>query len=163
MKIFMLKMMMMISSMIPFLKNPMSMGIMLLLQTLIMILLMNKMLMSSWFVLITFLMMIGGILILFTYMSSIASNEMFKLNLKMLFIIPFMMMTFDEMMNEKQLMEMENIMKFSQHEMISMIKLYNLKSMLLTMMMVLYLLLTMIVVSMIVKQNKGPLRSKNYE
>uniref|UniRef100_A0AB39A598 NADH dehydrogenase subunit 6 n=1 Tax=Sophonia unicolor TaxID=3237925 RepID=A0AB39A598_9HEMI len=163
MKIFMLKMMMMISSFIPFLKNPLSMGIMLLLQTLLMIFFMNKMLMSSWFVLITFLMMIGGILILFTYMSSIASNEMFKLNLKMLFIIPLLMLTLDEMMNEKQLMEMENIMSLLNHETISMMKLYNFKSMLLTMMMVLYLLLTMIVVSMIVKKNKGPLRSKNYE
>nr|YP_010996502.1 NADH dehydrogenase subunit 6 [Sophonia microstaina]WPC85244.1 NADH dehydrogenase subunit 6 [Sophonia microstaina] len=163
MKMLIMKMMILVSSYTPFLKNPMSMGIMLIFQTFLMILMMNKIMLSSWFVMITFLMMIGGVLILFTYMSSIASNEMFKFNVKLLIVFCLFMMITDEMMNDKQLMEIEDLLKTNQNENISMIKLYNNKSMLITILMVLYLLLTMIVVSMIVKHNQGPLRSKSYE
>nr|WIM51136.1 NADH dehydrogenase subunit 6 [Extensus latus] len=161
MKILIMKLMMIISSVIPFMINPMSMGLMLLLQTMFMILIMNMMLLSSWFVMITFLMMIGGLLILISYMSSIASNEIFKLNLKMFIVMIMLIILSEDMMNENQINEMQYLTNINSIETISMIKMYNKSSMMLTMLMVSYLLLTMIVVSMIVKHNQGPLRSKN--
>nr|QWC53819.1 NADH dehydrogenase subunit 6 [Concaveplana rufolineata] len=160
MKFMILKAMIVYSSIIPFLYNPMSMGIMLLISTISMILLINKMMMSSWFSMITFLMMIGGLLIIFTYMSSIASNEKFKLNIKIIFMMIVIMTLSEDMLNSNQTEETENLLMLNDVETMSMMKLYNTKSMLLTMMLVIYLLLTMIIVSMIVKHNKGPLRSK---
>nr|QGT34982.1 NADH dehydrogenase subunit 6 [Evacanthus heimianus] len=159
MKMLMIKMMMINSLLIIWLKNPMSMGFMLLLQTMIMILFMNKILTSSWFVMITFLMMIGGLLIIISYMSSISSNEKFKFNLNLTMILIFLIIYLDEMF-ENQINEVQDLIFMKSVEQISMIKLYNSKTFLMTILLVNYLLLTMIVISKIVKHYKGPLRSK---
>nr|QZR91907.1 NADH dehydrogenase subunit 6 [Mileewa rufivena] len=163
MKFFIMKLMMVSSTMLPMLSNPMSMGILLLFQTMLMTLLMNKMLMSSWFSMITFLMMIGGLLIIFTYMSSIASNEKFKFNINLMPMMLIMMLITDEMMLVNQIKENQMINSSMMFEHMSMIKLYTNKSMFLSMLMMIYLLLTMIVVSKIVKHSYGPLRKKTYE
>nr|YP_010415480.1 NADH dehydrogenase subunit 6 [Atkinsoniella nigrita]USC52171.1 NADH dehydrogenase subunit 6 [Atkinsoniella nigrita] len=162
MKMMMMKIMILLSTMIPFMINPMSMGVILLLQTTLMTMIMNKMMFSSWFSMITFLMMVGGLLILFTYMSSIASNEKFKFKVNLTMFLFFIIMISEEMMNENQVNETQEMTKLIL-DMTSMMKLYNKKSMLITIILVLYLLLTMIVVTKIVKHHKGPLRSKNYE
>nr|YP_010531304.1 NADH dehydrogenase subunit 6 [Mileewa sharpa]UXX17563.1 NADH dehydrogenase subunit 6 [Mileewa sharpa] len=163
MKFILIKIMIIISSMITFLKNPVSMGIMLMIQTIITTLLMNKMISSSWMSMITYLMMIGGLLILFMYMSSIASNEKFKMNIFMFTIVIIMLMLTDEMLLNNQINEMIEINETKSIEKLSMIKLYNYKSMILSMILVIYLLYTMIVITKIIKHYKGPLRSKNYE
>nr|YP_010610834.1 NADH dehydrogenase subunit 6 [Nanatka castenea]WAP91655.1 NADH dehydrogenase subunit 6 [Nanatka castenea] len=162
MKIYLIKMMMFTMTMVPFLMNPLAMGVILLMQTTMMTMLMNKMMFSSWFPMITFLMMIGGLLIVFTYMASIASNEKFKLKMNLTLMLIILIMIMEEMMNENQVNEMQEMINMTM-ESTSMMKLYNKKSMLLTMILVLYLLLTMIVISKIVKHHEGPLRSKNYE
>nr|QUI77281.1 NADH dehydrogenase subunit 6 [Mitjaevia dworakowskae] len=158
MKILIMKVMMIFGSIIPFLKNPMSMGFLLMIQTMLIIILMNKMLSSSWFMMVTFLMMIGGLLIIFSYMSSIASNEKFKLKFNLIFMMIIMLIITDEMMLENQINENQNIL-FSTSVDLSLIKIYNSKSMLMTIMLVLYLLITMISVSKMVKHHEGPLRS----
>nr|YP_009776007.1 NADH dehydrogenase subunit 6 [Mitjaevia protuberanta]YP_010117072.1 NADH dehydrogenase subunit 6 [Gunungidia aurantiifasciata]QJA16317.1 NADH dehydrogenase subunit 6 [Mitjaevia protuberanta]QPM99286.1 NADH dehydrogenase subunit 6 [Gunungidia aurantiifasciata] len=158
MKILIMKIMMIISSVAPFMKNPMSMGFLLLFQTLMMILLMNKMLISSWFAMITFLMMIGGLVIIFTYMSSIASNEKFKIKINLMIVLLISLMIVDEMILENQIKEKQEI-NFSTNIDLSLIKIYNSKSMFMTIMLVLYLLITMISVSKLVKHHEGPLRS----
>nr|WRK21502.1 NADH dehydrogenase subunit 6 [Nionia sp.] len=160
MKILIMKMMIVVTSMIPFLKTPMSMGVMLLVQAMLTSLFLSTILSSSWIPMITFLMMIGGLLILFTYMSSIASNEKFnmKINISMLMII--LLIFLDTFMFEFQIQENQD-MKFMLIKDLSMIKLYNKKSMILTMILLLFLLLTMISVSKMVKHHEGPLRQKN--
>nr|YP_009093776.1 NADH dehydrogenase subunit 6 [Ulomoides dermestoides]AIS67608.1 NADH dehydrogenase subunit 6 [Ulomoides dermestoides] len=67
-------------------KHPLSMGVVLLTQTIIISLITGNLYMNLWFSYILFLIMIGGMLILFMYMTSIASNEKFSLNMKMLII-----------------------------------------------------------------------------
>nr|QUI77268.1 NADH dehydrogenase subunit 6 [Mitjaevia shibingensis] len=158
MKILMMKIMLIISSTSPFIKNPMSMGFLLMSQTMIMILFMNKMLNSSWFTMITFLMMIGGLLIIFSYMSSIASNEKFKIKLNLIVFMLITLLILDEMILENQINEKQEINLVMNMDM-SLIKIYNSKSMLMTIMLVLYLLITMISVSKMVKHHDGPLRS----
>uniref|UniRef100_UPI003002A81C NADH dehydrogenase subunit 6 n=1 Tax=Thailocyba longilobula TaxID=3019674 RepID=UPI003002A81C len=159
MKLILMKAMMIMSSVNLIMKNPMSLGLSLMMQTMLMIFLMNKMLTSSWFAMITFMMMIGGLLIMFMYMSSIASNEKFKIKINMIIIITIMMLMYDEMMLKNQINEMMN---FSLTEFnFSLTKIYNEESMLLTMMLVLYLLLTMISVTKLVKHHSGPLRAMN--
>nr|YP_010835895.1 NADH dehydrogenase subunit 6 [Carinata dushanensis]WGC89414.1 NADH dehydrogenase subunit 6 [Carinata dushanensis] len=159
MKTMLMKMMIIISMTIIWLKNPMSMGFMLIIQTILMILLMNLMLSSSWFVMITFLMMVGGLLIIISYMSSVSSNEKFSFNLNLTITFLILMFYMDELM-EFQINESQELIMITSFDKMSMIKLYNKKSFLLTIMLVNYLLLTMIVITKIVKHFKGPLRSK---
>nr|WEP24794.1 NADH dehydrogenase subunit 6 [Idioscopus sp. 'myrica'] len=161
MKIYIMKMMLMMISTLPVMKTPMSMGMILMMQTTLMTMLMNKLMVTSWLTMITFLMMIGGLLILFIYMSSLASNEKFKINTKMFMIMSLMIMLSEELMQETQINENQSLLTMNYVEQLSLNKLYNKKSMMMTMIMVLYLLLTMIVVTKMVKHYEGPLRSKN--
>nr|YP_010757397.1 NADH dehydrogenase subunit 6 [Aconurella diplachnis]WEU77740.1 NADH dehydrogenase subunit 6 [Aconurella diplachnis] len=159
MKFFMIKMLMTISTLIMFLKTPMSMGVFLLIQTTLTTLLISKMAFTSWMSMVMFLMFIGGLLILFMYMSSIASNEKFKPNLKLMIIFLIMMFPMEEMLMEIQTNElMSSNIKM---DMISMSKIYNKKTMMMTLFLFLYMLLSMISVTVIVKMFKGPLRAKN--
>nr|YP_010272352.1 NADH dehydrogenase subunit 6 [Parascaphoidella transversa]UKE80336.1 NADH dehydrogenase subunit 6 [Parascaphoidella transversa] len=158
MKMIMLKFMLMISSVIPILSTPMSMGIFLLIQTSISTMLMAKLMVSSWMPMIMFLMLIGGLLILFMYMSSIASNEKFKPTLMFFLFFTLMLIPFEEMMSENQ---MNDIQQWNfPIESITLLKIYNKKTMAITIMVFLYLLLAMISVTKIIKIYSGPLRSK---
>nr|YP_009994719.1 NADH dehydrogenase subunit 6 [Zyginella minuta]QNP08957.1 NADH dehydrogenase subunit 6 [Zyginella minuta] len=160
MKLMIIKIMIVLSSTISFLKNPMSMGLMLLMQTMMMIMLINKLMTTSWFTMMTFLMLIGGLLILFTYMSSIACNEKFKIKINLVLILLIMVMITDEMIIDSQINEKLNLI-FTNNMDMSLSKIYNSKSMMITMLLVLYLLLTMVSVTKIVKHYKGPLRAFN--
>nr|ATD51680.1 NADH dehydrogenase subunit 6 [Taharana fasciana] len=157
MKNIIIKSMIMLTSLTPFIFNPMQMGMILLMQTMLTTMLMNKMLPSSWFSLITFIMMIGGLLILFTYMSSVASNEKIMIKYNLTFITIIIMMPLDEMMMMKT-NYMENSINMIEN--ISLSKMFNNKTLYMSMYMIMYLLLTMIMVSKMIKTYKGPLRSK---
>nr|YP_010692623.1 NADH dehydrogenase subunit 6 [Centrotus cornutus]WBV77364.1 NADH dehydrogenase subunit 6 [Centrotus cornutus] len=157
MKITMLKLMMINSLMSLMMKTPMSMGTTLLMQTLFSIMLMNTINNSSWIPMITFLTMIGGLLVIFMYMSSITSNEKFKLKLMIIMPLVLMLTPAEELMSNYQNQEEEN-MEIKMTNMMSLTKMYN-KTMMMTMMMILYLMLTMITVNKIIKMLEGPLRS----
>nr|YP_010582919.1 NADH dehydrogenase subunit 6 [Aguriahana triangularis]UGN61339.1 NADH dehydrogenase subunit 6 [Aguriahana triangularis] len=160
MKMMMMKIMMIFSSIVLIMNNPMSMGLVLLMQTTMVIIFMNKIMTSSWFSMITFMMMIGGLLIMFMYMSSIASNEKFKIKFNMIMLAIILIIIYDEMMFENQINENQEFLKTNNFN-FSLTKIYNEKSMMLTIMLVMYLLLTMISVTKMVKHHKGPLRSIN--
>nr|ASM41883.1 NADH dehydrogenase subunit 6 [Scaphoideus varius] len=157
MKLLTIKLMISISSSIPMLKTPMSMGILLLIQTTLTTILISKLFSSSWMAMTIFLMLIGGLLILFMYMSSIASNEKFTPNIYMMLPFMFIIIPMEELLCETQMNE--KLTMFVPNESITLMKIYNKKSMLITILMFLYLLLTMISVSSIIKIYKGPLRS----
>nr|YP_011036716.1 NADH dehydrogenase subunit 6 [Xestocephalus iguchii]WRK21320.1 NADH dehydrogenase subunit 6 [Xestocephalus iguchii] len=163
MKMMMMKLMLISSSTLPMIKSPMSMGMLLIIQTMIMTMIMNKTCTSSWFALMTFLMMIGGMMIIIMYMTSITSNEKFKMNIVITTTMIIMMLISEELMMELQINENQEMIYMMNMEKTSMIKMYNNKSMSLTLIMIMYLLLTMISISKIIKHNKGPLRSKYYE
>nr|YP_010736868.1 NADH dehydrogenase subunit 6 [Macropsis ocellata]WEP24742.1 NADH dehydrogenase subunit 6 [Macropsis ocellata] len=163
MKFMLIKMMTILSIFMPMMKTPLSLGAVLMAQTILSTMLMNKMLLNSWFPMITFLMMIGGMMILFMYMSSIASNEKFKMNMNLTMIFVTMMIATEELMMETQINEAQDMIYISNQESISMTKLYNKKSYIITLLLVLTLLLTMISISNIVMFHKGPLRMKTYE
>nr|YP_009868535.1 NADH dehydrogenase subunit 6 [Cofana yasumatsui]QKG63365.1 NADH dehydrogenase subunit 6 [Cofana yasumatsui] len=163
MKMLIMKIMLINSIIITILTNPLSIGVMLVSQTFLMTILLNKMMNTSWFMMITFLMMIGGLLILFTYMCSIASNEKFKLNLNLTILLIMLMLILEEMLMETQMSDSLNMLLYQSEELISMVKLYNEKSMIITIIMVVFLFLTMIVINKIVKLHQGPMRKKTYE
>nr|AII02564.1 NADH dehydrogenase subunit 6 [Emmelina monodactyla] len=172
MKFFIYSILMLISIFMLFLNHPLAMGLTILLQTLLLCLTLGMLMKTYWFSYILFLTFLGGLLVLFIYVSSIASNELFKpsMNLNILFLIILMMnMTFiffmknnmnwmnfylnNEMMNFKEMMFFNNENKFS------LSKLYNSQTFILMIMLIIYLFITLIVVVKITNIFYGSLRS----
>nr|WLG71244.1 NADH dehydrogenase subunit 6 [Rhithrodytes pantaleonii] len=155
-----------------YLNHPLSMGFILLIQTLIISLITSTYSYSFWFSYILFLIMIGGMLILFMYMTSLASNEKFKFSLllswTMMLLIPltlFIMFIIDKtfinmMLKNSNLMELFNYSFFKNENMNSLWMMYNNPNNMITIILINYLFLTLIAVVKITKSNAGPLRQK---
>nr|YP_010132052.1 NADH dehydrogenase subunit 6 [Hamaxiella brunnescens]QQD89786.1 NADH dehydrogenase subunit 6 [Hamaxiella brunnescens] len=150
-------------------KHPLSMGLMLLIQTLLMSLMLGLMTKSFWFSYILFLVFIGGMLVLFIYITSLSSNEMFKFSTKlmMMYLMIMTIMLFMMFMMDKNFLfqyknlEIKSIYKMNYYFMensLSLNKLYNYPTNLLTILLMNYLLITLIAVVKITKMFKGPLR-----
>nr|YP_007026004.1 NADH dehydrogenase subunit 6 [Rhyacionia leptotubula]AFN86196.1 NADH dehydrogenase subunit 6 [Rhyacionia leptotubula] len=172
MKLFLSLSLMMMSFIMFFLTHPMSMGMMILIQTIFTCLLTGMLINTYWFSYILFLTFLGGLLVLFIYISSIAFNELFKNNfpLKNFFFISltitflfsmffisklnWMNFTFNEEMNNfffNLFFNNENKMNLS--------KLYNNQTFLMMMMLIIYLFITLVAVVKITNIFFGPLRS----
>nr|AFU50199.1 NADH dehydrogenase subunit 6 [Phaedon armoraciae] len=157
----------MIAIMLMFLNHPLSLGLILLIQTILISLLTGLMSLNFWYSYILFLIMIGGMLILFIYMTSIASNEKFLFSYK-LFIFFMMMLMFMFIMlfmdyyylsfkiNLMDMMNQNNNFNFK----LSMNKYMNYPQNLILFSMILYLLITLIMVVKITNIYYGPLRQK---
>nr|QHI41721.1 NADH dehydrogenase subunit 6 [Eudemis lucina] len=158
-----------------FLNHPLSMGLMILIQTTLICLLTGMLINTYWFSYILFLTFLGGLLVLFIYVSSIASNELFKNNFFFSKIIMFsiiMIMIFSMIniyklnwMNMSFNEEMNNLFNvnlfFNNENKINLSKLYNKQTFLLMMMMIIYLFITLVAVVKITNIFFGPLRSSN--
>nr|WNL54482.1 NADH dehydrogenase subunit 6 [Amitermes cryptodon] len=141
-------------------KHPMAMGLMLLIQTTMVCLISGTMYSSFWFSYILFMIMIGGMLVLFMYMTSLASNEMFSPSNKMLvttlMLLPILMHMMPTVTNNKE-MNTHNTM--TENEILTTTTvMYNQMMGTMTTLLVLYMLLTLIVVVNIINVSKGPLR-----
>nr|QXG19170.1 NADH dehydrogenase subunit 6 [Drosophila busckii] len=153
--------------------HPLAMGLTLLIQTVLICLLTGLMAKSFWFSYVLFLIFLGGMLVLFIYVTSLASNEMFNLSIKLtLFslLMLFMMLMISFLIDKNSLMffslnnEMENIsnmLTYLPENALSMNKLYNLPTNFITILLMNYLLITLIVIVKITKLFKGPLRLMN--
>nr|AZL35823.1 NADH dehydrogenase subunit 6 [Cosmoscarta heros] len=170
MKMMMLSMSIMSSSLFMTMKHPLSMGFMLMIQTTLSCMLNGMNSYSYWFSYILFITFIGGMMVLFIYMSSIASNEKFKFSMKLLLMMLFMSSTMMLMINMDPTMITKNnnseMLSFinsknNNKEMSSIMKMFNMPSMMISMMMIIYLLLTMISTVKITNIKEGPLRMKN--
>nr|AZL35865.1 NADH dehydrogenase subunit 6 [Cosmoscarta mandarina] len=170
MKMMVLSMSIMSSSLFMTMKHPLSMGFMLMIQTMMSCMLNGMHTYSYWFSYILFITFIGGMMVLFIYMSSIASNEKFKFSMKLTFSMLLMLMLFMMMTNIDPNMMINNInteslsymnSKMSNKEIMSITKMFNFPSMMVSMMMIMYLLFTMISTVKITNIKEGPLRMKN--
>nr|YP_010506482.1 NADH dehydrogenase subunit 6 [Mallota viridiflavescentis]QVL28771.1 NADH dehydrogenase subunit 6 [Mallota viridiflavescentis]UXF58148.1 NADH dehydrogenase subunit 6 [Mallota viridiflavescentis] len=153
--------------------HPLSMGLMLLIQTILVCCITGLMTKSFWFSYILFLIFIGGMLVLFIYMTSLASNEMFSLSMKMTLISIislFMLMTLiffmDKMLSSfnsinNEMNSISNLTSFIPENSLNLIKLYNYPSNMITILLINYLLITMIAAIKITKLFYGPIRSMN--
>nr|AVJ52591.1 NADH dehydrogenase subunit 6 [Psacasta exanthematica] len=143
--------------------HPLSMGFILVLQTMIIAIISGMMLNNFFFSYIIMIIMLSGALVLFIYMASVASNEKFKTPVFMMITFMFTFMT--SMWITSKLTEMQEYPSNDNmsYGMITLIKLFNTTSAYLTVAMILYLLLTMIIVSFIASSKEGPLRMKTYE
>nr|UXW93422.1 NADH dehydrogenase subunit 6 [Blasticotoma sp. 'tegularis'] len=159
-----------------YLTHPLSMGLILLMQSILISIIINMHTNTPWFSYILFLIMVGSMLILFLYIISISSNEKFTFSTKIslipisLMLISLMLMTKymnqDFMMISKK-MQPKEILQMMSYEFnmnlnfMSLNKLYNTPTNLLIIMMMLYLLFTLIIIVKIIKIDASPLRKKN--
>nr|YP_009743846.1 NADH dehydrogenase subunit 6 [Amplypterus panopus]QIE12602.1 NADH dehydrogenase subunit 6 [Amplypterus panopus] len=171
MKLIISSIMIMLSMMMYFLNHPLSMGLMILIQTLMTCLLSGMFIKTYWFSYILFLTFMGGLLVLFIYVSSIASNEMFHMtnNFKKIFLVFSLMLIIIQILFSKNLNWMNlnnnsemnnfiNFMFFNNENKINLNKLYNNYSSMLTMLLIIYLFITLIAIVKITNIFYGPLR-----
>nr|YP_006303155.1 NADH dehydrogenase subunit 6 [Samia ricini]YP_009040582.1 NADH dehydrogenase subunit 6 [Samia canningi]AEI26138.1 NADH dehydrogenase subunit 6 [Samia ricini]AEK82942.1 NADH dehydrogenase subunit 6 [Samia ricini]AHX80603.1 NADH dehydrogenase subunit 6 [Samia canningi]UIB41634.1 NADH dehydrogenase subunit 6 [Samia ricini] len=156
-----------------FLNHPLSMGLMILIQTLLTCLLSGMMIKTYWFSYILFLTFLGGLLVLFIYVSSIASNELFSFNLNMKMFIFFMMFFSTLMMilfwnnlnwmnfniNNSEMINFSNSIMFLNENKINLNKLYNNQNFLITYLLIIYLFITLVAMVKITNIFYGPLRT----
>nr|YP_009145582.1 NADH dehydrogenase subunit 6 [Zeugodacus tau]AKL82651.1 NADH dehydrogenase subunit 6 [Zeugodacus tau]AUD56934.1 NADH dehydrogenase subunit 6 [Zeugodacus tau]WCB98473.1 NADH dehydrogenase subunit 6 [Zeugodacus tau] len=153
--------------------HPLAMGLMLLIQTLQICLLTGLMAKSFWFSYILFLIFLGGMLVLFIYVTSLASNEMFSLSMKLTTICVMVMATlmlisvFMDKSSTASFMQNLEMQPFNQMSVLlpenalNLHKLYNFPTNMITILLMNYLLVTLIAVVKITKLFYGPLRPMN--
>nr|YP_010170683.1 NADH dehydrogenase subunit 6 [Orgyia postica]QRZ60690.1 NADH dehydrogenase subunit 6 [Orgyia postica] len=172
MKLFLSSLIITISLSMMFMNNPLSMGLMILTQTILTCLLSGMLIKTYWFSYILFLIFLGGLLVLFIYVSSITSNELFKpsLNLKMFIklffaLILLTMLTMHKTMNMNLFFNSDMnifyplINLLNNNLNINLNKLYNSHTFLIMIMLMIYLFITLVVVVKITNIFFGPLRS----
>nr|YP_009945249.1 NADH dehydrogenase subunit 6 [Leptopeza flavipes]QOE17374.1 NADH dehydrogenase subunit 6 [Leptopeza flavipes]UJG45147.1 NADH dehydrogenase subunit 6 [Leptopeza flavipes] len=153
--------------------HPLAMGLMLLLQTFLICLITGLLTKTFWFSYILFLIFLGGMLVLFIYVTSLASNEMFSLSSNLIFISFMMismlllfMIVIDKMniyplLYNNEMNEMYNLNSFIQENSLMLNKLYNYPTNLISILLIIYLLITLIVIVKITNIFYGPLRMMN--
>nr|AIW65059.1 NADH dehydrogenase subunit 6 [Epeorus sp. MT-2014] len=151
--------------------HPLAMGLILLCQTLLISLVTGLLAPSFWFSYILFLVFLGGMLVLFIYVTSLASNEMFSISAKTMILSSLFVLLIltTSYFNDPALWTLANysdqahILEWTAPQPILnlLIKLYNHPTHLLTLLLVLYLFLTLVAVVTVTQIFEGPLRSKN--
>nr|YP_010714125.1 NADH dehydrogenase subunit 6 [Menida metallica]WDD39688.1 NADH dehydrogenase subunit 6 [Menida metallica] len=139
------------------LNHPLSMGLILIIQTMITGIIIGYMMGSFFFSYIIIIIILSGALVLFIYMASVASNEKFKSPVKMMVLSSTFMVMAIIILTNYNFNYFNNFMFMNE---ISLIKIFNMITAQLTMLIIIYLLFTMIVISNIAKVDEGPLRTK---
>nr|WRO45283.1 NADH dehydrogenase subunit 6 [Otomantis scutigera] len=150
-----------------FMNHPLSMGLILFLQAISMCLMSGLMSLSFWFSYVLLLIYLGGMLVLFMYITSLASNEMFFYSNKILLTIMFLPITFfmiyylnfNYYMNSYENLENNLMLNFTSNNFL--LKMYNQPINMITILIAMYLFLTLIVVVNIINIYNGPLRQMN--
>nr|AAX38562.1 NADH dehydrogenase subunit 6 [Pseudosquilla ciliata] len=150
------------------LTHPLAMGMMLLMQTLVICAITALMNYYVWFSYILFLIFLGGMLVLFIYITSLASNEMFQFSFKMILLFAsivtfstFLMLIMDPLLLDFKMASADMYTYMSSpynNQMVLISNIYSSNTMKTTLFMILYLLLTLIVVVKITYTFLGPLR-----
>lgn len=112
-----------------------------------------------WFSYTLILVFLGGILILFTYISNIASNEIFKPNLKILFpLVIAPIIAFILPLPKQNSRNESKIMKTEQFNNLAILKPFSDAIIPITLLIASYIILTLLTVVKIRKISQGPLR-----
>jgi NADH-ubiquinone oxidoreductase chain 6 len=152
-----------------FINHPLAIGLVLLVQTCIIAFLTGCLRSCFWFSYILFLVFLGGILVLFIYMTRLASNEIFSISSVIITFFPFIMVGFVAYALVSQLFDyfsptsthshfLDRILK--QRETYTLVlKLYRNYGSHLTILLACYLFLTLVVVVIVTNISNGPLRT----
>lgn len=142
-------------------KHPLSIGLILLLQTIFSCIACRLILRSYLLSYILFLIFVGGILILFIYISRIASNEKFVFSIKLIFInllFLLILIIFIGKIELRIIKSDDQIFEFNEFSSFILNKLYIFPYGNITLIMVIYLLFSIIVVVNIISLKSSPLR-----
>lgn len=151
-------------------KHPLAIGLILLIQSFFICLLSGLITKTFWFSYVLFLIFLGGILVLFIYVTSLASNEIFNFSLKVLVfrilnysLIYFILIFIDKNLIITYLIRHETssltqIRNLLLENSLMLNKLYNFPINVLTILLIIYLFLTLIAVVKITNVFEGPLR-----
>ncbi|XP_065080497.1 NADH-ubiquinone oxidoreductase chain 6-like [Ochlerotatus camptorhynchus] len=153
-------------------KHPLAIGLILLIQTFLTSSLTGLYVKTFRFSYVLFLIFIGGILILFIYVTSLSSNEIFSISFKLSFIVIIIIIIFiifsfliDKSVIENFINNNEINLFFNNslipENLIELNKIYNFPTNLITLILINYLFLTLLVAVKITKKNYGPLRPIN--
>nr|YP_001798490.1 NADH dehydrogenase subunit 6 [Orchesella villosa]ABS57588.1 NADH dehydrogenase subunit 6 [Orchesella villosa] len=147
-----------ISMTLMMMSHPISILVLILIQTMNMCLIIWVKMSTSWLSYILFLIFLGGLMVLFMYITSLASNEKFELNvnssynmvvgMSFFFIITFTTLFFDKIKTA------ENITIMKQASMLFSTPMFTITFLIMT-----YLLMTLIIAVKITSKFEGPLRS----
>nr|YP_232822.1 NADH dehydrogenase subunit 6 [Eriocheir sinensis]AAP22054.1 NADH dehydrogenase subunit 6 [Eriocheir sinensis]ACJ44972.1 NADH dehydrogenase subunit 6 [Eriocheir sinensis]AJD76854.1 NADH dehydrogenase subunit 6 [Eriocheir sinensis]AJF48570.1 NADH dehydrogenase subunit 6 [Eriocheir sinensis]AKA67047.1 NADH dehydrogenase subunit 6 [Eriocheir sinensis] len=148
------------------LSHPLAMGLMLFIQTVLISITIGVSNFSFWFSYILFLVFLGGMLVLFIYIASLASNESFSFSLITFFfaiiltgLIIFILLFLDPILISPNSSSLStSSLKYLVSTPFIVNWVYNTPSMMFTIFIVSYLLLMLIVVVKIINLFKGPLR-----
>nr|YP_010946450.1 NADH dehydrogenase subunit 6 [Calolamprodes beybienkoi]WGO57168.1 NADH dehydrogenase subunit 6 [Calolamprodes beybienkoi] len=145
--------------------HPLAMGLILLTQTMMISIITGMLTQSFWFSYVLFLIFIGGMLVLFIYVTTLASNEMFffstNLFITLIITIPLTVMILKNFSPEMKNQETINFFLLNNQTTVPLIKLYNQPTNIITILLTTYLLLTLIAVVKITNIFLGPLRQMN--
>ena len=127
---------------------------------------------TFWFSYVLSLIFLGGILVLFIYVTSLASNEIFSFSIK-IFILSAFILFFSlviifvidnniiaNFLSNNEVYSIIDIKSFINENTVSLNKLYNFPTNILTILLINYLFLTLIAVVKITNIYEGPLRPK---
>nr|AXS65568.1 NADH dehydrogenase subunit 6 [Tenebrionoidea sp. 16 KM-2017] len=148
--------------------HPLTLGLILLIQTLLISLISGNFNYNFWFSYIIFLILVGGMLILFIYMTSVASNEKFTFNMTLLLpimITPTILILTSSLVSylskinliNNEMMEFNMTLSMNS----STIKFMNFPSNIIILFMIIYLLLALVAIVKITNLKHGPLRQMN--
>nr|YP_010385156.1 NADH dehydrogenase subunit 6 [Tritodynamia horvathi]UPM51610.1 NADH dehydrogenase subunit 6 [Tritodynamia horvathi] len=146
------------------LSHPLAMGFMLFIQTIMISITTGIYNFSFWFSYILFLVFLGGMLVLFIYIASLASNEAFSFSLSSFIIFFFMIflsttiLFLSDPIFISPNFSSSSSMKYLTSTPFFINWIYNMPSMTFTIFIVSYLLLMLIIVVKIINLFKGPLR-----
>nr|ALF04098.1 NADH dehydrogenase subunit 6 [Eucryptorrhynchus brandti] len=158
----------MFSILFMFMNHPLSLGCILLIQTILISLASGFFYLNFWFSYILFLIMIGGMLVMFIYMTSIASNEKFNMPKKTLLfcsiyflLLVFILFTMDNYFSNFLNLSMDSFQFFYLlNNNFSLSKFFNYPGMFIMIFLMIYLLITLIAIVKIVGKYTGTLRQK---
>nr|YP_009567868.1 NADH dehydrogenase subunit 6 [Xenogryllus marmoratus]QBF03787.1 NADH dehydrogenase subunit 6 [Xenogryllus marmoratus] len=148
--------------------HPLASTILIIMQTLLICTMTGLLSYSFWFSYILFMIFLGGMLVLFIYITSLASNEMFNIPTKTMLMtmtsstITLILMTNINIMNytnhKNDILHNTSISYLSSELPMNMIQLYNMPTSILTIITIIYLLITLIIMVKITQIQEGPLR-----
>uniref|UniRef100_A0AAU7VAJ6 NADH-ubiquinone oxidoreductase chain 6 n=1 Tax=Stenopsocus nepalensis TaxID=3074945 RepID=A0AAU7VAJ6_9NEOP len=151
-----------------YLNNPLTLGLILICQTLTLTFFLGTLMKSFWFLYLLILIFIGGMLVLFIYVTSIFPNEKFDINNNnSLNIVTFMLLltiifiTYNYFFNLTLTFDSVENFILANKFMIPSLKMFSFNTSMLFIFMVNYLFYCMIVVIKITNFFKGPLREMN--
>nr|ALO77082.1 NADH deshydrogenase subunit 6 [Hybosorus sp. HYB02]ALO77327.1 NADH deshydrogenase subunit 6 [Hybosorus sp. HYB01] len=154
------------STSLVFLTHPLSMGLILMIQTILTSVVLGFFNLNFWYSYILYLVMIGGMLVLFIYMTSVASNEKFKFSRKLVITLSLLLMIIFSLafmdpflfnMNNLQIETLSTSLPFQ----LSLNKFVTYPLISIMAMLIIYLFITLVAVVKIVNLNSGPLRTTN--